>query len=263
MIYTIVPARNEEKKIFRTLNMLLRTNSDRILVVVNGCTDDTLKRVSDIDSDRIQTLYFNKPLGLDVPRSIGALFAYKSGATGFIFADGDMIGNISDNINEIIFDISYNNIDMGLTDCYAGTCTNSNMAKVLLSFRRQLNLELGIYDKIDHAVPSHGPHGVSKKLIDKIGVKSLSIPPVSLALAAKGELNIKVSTKIPNNVLRSTTKDSIHASRIANTIIGDCIEACSIYQGNTSQRGFDGIYFLGYHKGRRFDILDLILETSD
>ncbi|WP_432406836.1 glycosyltransferase family 2 protein [Wukongibacter sp. M2B1] len=263
MIYTIVPARNEEEKIHKTLSMLLRTNSDKILVIANGCTDNTLKRVCDINSDRMQILYFNKPLGLDVPRSIGALYAYKSGATGFIFVDGDMIGNISDNINEIILDISSNNIDMGLTDCYDSSYTNSNMAKVLLAFRRQLNLELGIYDKIIHATPSHGPHGVSRKLIDKIGFKILSTPPVELALAVKNKLNIKVSTRIPNHVLRSTTKDEQHASQIAKTIIGDCIEACSIYQDNTPKRGFDGMDFLGYHKGRRFDIFDCVLETSD
>lgn len=262
MIYTIVPARNEGDKISRTLNMLLRTNSDRILVIINGSTDNTLERVSDIDSDRIETIYFNKPLGLDVPRSIGALFAYKANATGFIFVDGDMIGNISDNINEIIFDISSNNIDMALTDCYDGTYPNSNIGKVLLSFRRQLNLELGIYDRIAHAIPSHGPHGVSKKLIKKIGFKSLSTPPVSLALAVKNNLNIKVSTRIPNHILRSTTKDDLHALRITKTIIGDCIEACSIYQDNNPQRGFDGIDFLGYHRGRRFDILDWMLEAS-
>ncbi|WP_432662512.1 glycosyltransferase family A protein [Wukongibacter baidiensis] len=261
MIYTIVPARNEGEKISRTLDMLLRTNSDMILVVVNGCTDNTLKRVSNIDSDRIQTLYFNKPLGLDVPRSIGALSAYESGASGFIFVDGDMIGNISNNINEIIFDISSNNIDMALTDCYDETHISSNAAKILLSFRRQLNLELGIYDKIAYAIPSHGPHGISKKFIETVGFKSLSTPPVSLALAVKNRLNIKVSTRIPDHVLRSTTKDSLHASRISKTMIGDCIEACSIYQDNQPRRGFDGIDFLGYHKGRRFDILDLILGS--
>lgn len=259
MIYTIVPARNEGDKIDKTLNMLLKTNTDKILVVVNGSTDNTFIKVSDINNDRIQPLFFNKPLGLDIPRSIGAFLAYDSGATGFIFVDGDMMGNIHHNINEIIFDISSNGVDMGLTDCYCDTSISSNLSKMLLSFRRQLNLELGIYHKISHAIPSHGPHGISRRLIDKIGFKSLAVPPVSLALASKNNLNINVSTKIPNHMLKSTIKDEFHASQIAKTIIGDCIEACSIYQGNVSKRGFDGVDFLGYHKNRRFDLLEMIV----
>ncbi|SHJ58512.1 glycosyltransferase family A protein [Paramaledivibacter caminithermalis] len=260
MIYTIVPAKNEGKRIDKTLSMLLKTNTHRILVLINGSKDSTFEKVCNIDDDRILIYCFNKPLGLDIPRAIGAFFAYNLGATGFVFVDGDMIGNISDNINEIIFDLAFNDVDLALTDCYYQTSSNNKMTKVLLSFRRQLNLELGIYDKIGYAIPSHGPHGVSRKLIDKIGFENLAIPPVTLALAVKNNLNINVSTKIPNYMLKSATKDDFHASQIAKTIIGDCIEASSIYRENTKKRGFDGINFLGYHKSRRFDILKLIMS---
>ena len=263
MIYTIVPARNEGEKIDSTLNMLLKTNTDKILVLINGATDNTLQKVYSIDNDKIEIHYFNKPLGLDVPRSIGAYFAYNLGASAFVFVDGDMCGDIHCNINEIIFDVSSRNVDMALTDCYSKTNTNNNIAKILLSFRRELNLELGIYHRIGYAIPSHGPHGVSKKLVEKIGFHRLSIPPVSLALAVRNKLNIRVSTQIPNDMLESTIKDEFHALQIAKTIIGDCIEASSMYRDNESRRGFDGIDFLGYHKSRRFDILDWIIETSD
>ena len=104
MIYTIVPAKNEEEKIDKTLNMLLKTSTDKIIVVVNGSTDNTFMRVLNINSDRIQPVLINKPLGLDIPRSVGAFLAYNSEATGFIFVDGDMCGNIHHNIDEIIFD---------------------------------------------------------------------------------------------------------------------------------------------------------------
>jgi glycosyltransferase involved in cell wall biosynthesis len=261
MIYTIVPARDEGRRIDKTLDMLLKTKTDRILVLINGSMDNTLEKVSNIDNDRILVYCFNKALGLDIPRAIGAYFAYNLGATGFIFVDGDMMGNIASNIDEIINDLSYNNIDLALTDCYHQTNGNSHMAKVQLSFRRQLNLELGVYDKIRYATPSHGPHGISKELIDKIGFKNLAIPPTVLALAVKNNLNIKVTTKIPDYMLQSTIKDEFHALQIAKTIIGDCIEASSLYRGNTNQRGFDGKTFLGYHKNRRFDILKLVIDS--
>lgn len=261
MIYAIVPAKNEGKRIDRTLNMLINTNVDKILVLINGSTDNTLEKVSNIDNDMIQINCFNKPLGLDIPRAIGALFAYNSGASGCVFVDGDMTGDITHNINEIIYDLSFNNIDMALTDCYYQIQNKSNMAKILLAFRRQLNMELGLFEKIGYAIPSHGPHGVSRKLIDKVGFESLAVPPVSLALAAKDNLNIKVSTIIPDDMLESTTKDEYHASQIAKTIIGDCIEASLYYQYNEGKRGFDSIDFLGYHKSRRFDILKCLIES--
>ncbi len=262
MIYTIVPARNEEEKIGKTLNMLLKTKTDKIIVVVNGSTDNTFMEVLNIKSHRIQPVLFNKPLGLDIPRAMGAFFAYSSGASGFIFVDGDMCGNISHNIDEIISDISYKNIDMGLTDCYCHNPASSNISKILLAFRRQLNLELKVYNKIKYAIPSHGPHGVSRRLIDKIGFKSLAVPPVSLALASRYNFNIAISTKIPQDMLKSTIRDDFHASQVAKTIIGDCIEACSIYQSNTKIRGFDGVDFLGYHKSRRFDLLEMIVSKG-
>jgi glycosyltransferase involved in cell wall biosynthesis len=261
MIYTIVPARNVENRIDKTLKMLLKTKTDRILAVVNGCMDNTLQRILDIKSDRVDILNFNKPLGLDVPRAVGAYTAYKEGASTFVFVDGDMIGNIEKNINEIITDICEKGVDMALTDCYPQKGKNSNMARILLAFRRQLNIELGIFDKIGYAIPSHGPHGLSKKILEKIGFRSLAVPPVSLALALMFCGNIKVSTKISDEDLKSQVRDEFHAKQIANTIIGDCIEALSIFRGDRRKRGFDGEKFLGYHKNRRFDILDIVLDS--
>lgn len=261
MIYTIVPVRNEENSIKLTLNMLLKTKTDKILVVLNGSTDNTYDRISEISSKKIHLLYFNKPLGLDVPRAVGAYFAYKEGASTFVFVDGDMKGDISSNIDDIITDISINKVDMALTNCYPNLNKNSNLAKILLSFRKQFNIELGVFNKIGYATPSHGPHGVSKKLIDIIGFENLAIPPISLALAVMNNLNINVSTEIPNHKLKSTIKDEFHAKQITNTIIGDCIEALCIFRGEERKRGFDNVNFLGYHKNRRFDILNFILNS--
>ncbi|SKC58718.1 glycosyltransferase family A protein [Maledivibacter halophilus] len=262
MIYAVVPAKDEGDGIDKTLDMLIKTDVDKILILINGSTDNTLEKVSNINSNKIIVNYFNKPLGLDIPRAIGALFAYKDGAESCVFVDGDMTGDIEDNINEIIYDLSFNNIDMALTDCYHEIQNNSNMAKILLAFRRQLNMELGLFEKIGYAIPSHGPHGVSRRFIDKVGFESFAMPPVSLALAAKNNLNIKVSTIIPNHMLKSTIKDEYHACQIAKTIIGDCIEASLTYQCNPSKRGFDGMEFLGYHKSRRFDILKYLIEDD-
>lgn len=262
MIYTIVPASNEEKSIGNTLRMIAKTKTDKILVILNGCTDNSLEVIGEIEDERIEIIYFNKPLGLDVPRAIGAFFAYLDGGSSFIFVDGDMSGNISANIDKIIFDVTYNGVDMALTNCYLYDIKENSIAKKLLAYRKQFNIELGIYNTIGYSIPSHGPHGVSKRLLDRIGIKSLAIPPVALSKAVMNNLNIKISTYIPNNALESTTKDEFHAKQIVRTIIGDCIEALHIYRGMPPRRGFDDINFLGYHKNRRFDILDMIINTE-
>ncbi len=262
IIYTIVPASNEEGSIAQTIGMLLDTKTDKILVVLNGCIDNTFQKIKNICNDKVEIIYFNKPLGLDVPRAMGAYFAYRSGATSFVFVDGDMKGNISSNINDIIIDISKNKTDMSLTDCYSYDYNKGLLARRLIAFRKQLNIELGIYSTIGYALPSHGPHGLSRNFLDTIGFQSLAIPPLSLTMAVKNSLNIRVSTHIPHRDLSSTVKDEYHAKEITKTIIGDCIEALHIFKGEPPKRGFGNVSFLGYHKNRRFDILNMILNNN-
>lgn len=240
--------------------MVLQTKTDKVLVVINGCIDKTYDNVNNIHDDKIRTLYFNKPLGVDIPRSVGSYFALKEGARSLIFIDGDMCGEILKNIDEIIMDIEYNHIDIALTDCYPENFDSSPMARILLAFRERLNREIGIFDKISCATPSHGPHGLSRKLIRKVGFANIAVPPVALSIAALQGLNIRVSTKLPDSLLGSTIKDEVHAEQMAKTIIGDCIEALSVYRGEERKRGYNGTEFLGYHKNRRFDILNTILD---
>lgn len=261
MIYTVVPVRNEEDKIHRTLTMLLGTQSDKILVVLNGCEDDSLEVVKGFDDHRIQWVYFNKPLGVDVPRAVGAWIALQEGAEGILFVDGDTNGAMTEQIDQLIVALKEQQRDMVLSNCYPENQTKSTMARLLLSFRKQLNIELGVFDTIGYAIPSHGPHGISRKFAETVGLHSLAIPPVSLALAIKNHLAVAVATSISSELLRSTVRDEYHASQIVKTLIGDCIEALQTYQEKERTRGYDGIIFSGYHKNRRFDLLNQFMEV--
>ncbi|KXG76175.1 glycosyltransferase family 2 protein [Thermotalea metallivorans] len=262
MIYTVVPVKNEENKIGQTLEMLLSTKSDKIIVILNGCEDNSLEVVKNFNAPSMEAVYFNKPLGMDVPRAAGAWIARKEDAEGVVFVDGDMNGDIAGHINALIKGLREEKIDMALTNCYPEETAKSSMAKMLLSFRKQLNLELGIYDKIGYANPSHGPHGVSRRLLEKVPIVEFAIPPVVLAMAVKNNFNISASAAIPAALLQSTTRDEFHAHQIAKTIIGDCIEAVQFYKGKERTRGYDGIIFTGYHKNRRFDLLDAFMAVS-
>lgn len=262
MIYTIVPVKNEGEKIKKTLQMLLSTKTNKILVVLNGCDDHSFQIVKSFNHRAIEFIYFNKALGIDVPRAVGAWIALLEGAEGVVFVDGDMNGNIHTYIDEIIKSLVEKNVDMALTNCYPEEYQRGAMAKMLLSFQKQLNIELKICNKIGYASPSHGPHGLSRRCIQKIDTTSLCIPPISLALAVKNNLNIEVATSIPSPLLNSTIRDEFHADQIAKTIIGDCIEALHVYKQKERTRGYDGVLFTGYHKNRRFDLLEVFMKLD-
>ncbi|MBB6215549.1 glycosyltransferase involved in cell wall biosynthesis [Anaerosolibacter carboniphilus] len=263
MICTVVPVKDEEEKIDQTLHMLLKTQTDQIIVVLNGCQDRSFEIVKDMDDSRIEYIYCNKPLGMDIPRAVGAWIAFQRKAKGIVFVDGDMNGDLSSIIDTLINHLKEEKADMVLTNCYPEESSKSSMARMLLSFRKQLNLELNLFDKIGYSIPSHGPHGISSRFLMKIPIQELAIPPVSLALAAKNNLIVSVAASIPTRLLQSTTRDEYHAQQITKTIIGDCIEAVQVYRGKERNRGYDGIIFTGYHKNRRFDLLETFIKSRE
>lgn len=256
MIHTIIPVKNEEKKIASTLEMVLKTYSDKIIVVLNGCEDDSQKVVENYCHEKVDYIYFNKSLGIDIPRVIGAQLAIRDNTEGIVFVDGDMNGRIEKHINKIIVSLKEKRIDMALTNCYPTLDRISAMASILLYYRKLLNNGLGLFNKIGYSIPSHGPHGVSRRLLENIALKELAIPPVSLALAVKNNLHVDVATTIPAALLPTTTRDEFHALQISKTIIGDCIEAMEVFLDKKRTRSLNGYTYMGYHKNRRFDLLE-------
>lgn len=87
-LFLIIPAYNEEQRIKRTLRDYLKyfKNNFKILVVLNGCTDNTLAVVKDVQNHYPQNLD-----SLDIKEMIG-----KGGAIrkGFKRAQGDIVGFI-------------------------------------------------------------------------------------------------------------------------------------------------------------------------
>lgn len=257
MIAAVVPVRNEEKRLKKALETLLNTPVDIIIPVINGSTDDSLLIARQIQS-RILPVYFHEPLGIDVPRAIGAKIARDRGAKAVLFMDGDMDGEISKNLCELLDQVVVCDNDMSLTNCYPEAVPGglSTLAAHLLKERRHLNKKIGLAKKIDAASPCHGPHAVSRRFLDTVPIKEIAIPPVSLALAAKSGLRINVGTNISHKDLGSPEKDPRHSRLIAETIIGDCIEALNVFRGKKRTRLRGQLEYNGYHPERRWDLLD-------
>lgn len=167
MYDVVIPAYNEEKSILAVLATVLKLPLRYIILVLNGCTDRTLELTRSIPDSRIHTIYFAEPLGIDIPRAVGALYAHKLNSEGVLFLDGDMSGNILENLEQLLFALDQG-VDIALTNCYPYITHRANLAHLVLRFRANLNKELGLFHTLGLATPTHGPHALSAKALDAI-----------------------------------------------------------------------------------------------
>lgn len=261
MCAIVIPARNESDRLIVLLNRLLRlAHFEDIYVVINGCTDNTYAQVQHLQH-QVNMIVYEEPLGYDIPRAIGALYAFSKGCKGVIFIDGDMTGDFTSNLLQIEQALQ-SGVDLALTNCYPYIVQRHPLAKKTIGFRQKLNKTLGLYHTIGIATPSHGLVGVSHRLATAISYQDFAVPPLSLALAKKNNLKIQVCTAISHYELGSKVRHVGHAKKIADTIIGDCLFTKAVYLDLPPNRIFDGKEYLGYHLDRRFDILSTAIQKK-
>ncbi len=252
--FAVVPAQNEAGRIGIVLTNLLRLSFHTVVPVINGCTDATLQEVLAIRDPRLKPIYFAESLGIDVPRAVGASYALCKGARGVVFVDGDMTGDFRSHLS-CILDALEQGIDLALVNCYPYITNRQKLAGLVLHFRGRLNRELGLFQDLGLASPTHGPHGVSRRLMETVGMQALAVPPMELARAKKNNLSVKVVTSIPHSLLSSPIRQRGHARKVAHTIIGDCLQALAFARDTEPSRTFGKHYFDGYNSSRRFDRL--------
>jgi glycosyltransferase involved in cell wall biosynthesis len=254
MLALVIPAKDESHRLIFLLNRLLsRQGLGNIIVILNGTTDDTAAEICHL-AHRLSIFHYKEALGYDIPRIVGAYYAYQAGATGVIFIDGDMVGDFIDNLLDIRQELE-DGTDLVLTNCYPFITKRHPLASKGIHFRLLLNRAIGLYHKIGIASPSHGLVGVSRRFLETVPLPELAIPPVSLALAKKKNLTIKVGTAINHLDLGSKIRTSDHAKLIADTIIGDCLEAICVFKGLPRSRTYRCKDYQGYHPFRRFDLI--------
>lgn len=250
----VIPARNEEKSILAVLSTVLSQPVNKVITVVNGCTDHTFDLISSVPDSRLHILFFSEPLGIDVPRAIGTLYARHTGSNGIIILDGDMSGNIGPNIQDLLHALD-SGIDIALTNCYPYITSRAKLADFVLKSRARLNRALDLFHTLGLATPTHGPHALSAKALDALPSEAFAIPPLTLYYGKKNNLNIQVATSIPHQHLRSPRKERKHARLIGETIMGDCQMSLCLSQGLPPDRTVGKHQLLGFHPERRFDLL--------
>jgi len=263
MITVVVPAKNEAGRIATVLQNLSTLPIDHIIIVANGSNDTTMQEVLKLGIPKLQLLYFHEGLGIDVPRAIGAKFALALGSDVVVFVDGDMVGTFADNLLQLIDQVALKHSDMALTNCYPLAPRHIERYNPTFQWRMNLNKELGLDKKLNLATPSHGPHAVSRRFLETVSIAELAIPPVSMALARMNKMKIDVATTIPHYQLGSSLKTTLHCTKIIDTIVGDCLEAMSVFQQTPRTRQWQNKTYLGYHNERRFDLLDEFLGKKN
>ncbi|MDX9872704.1 MAG: glycosyltransferase [Clostridia bacterium] len=258
MWIAVVPALNEEASISRVMETLAKTPVGQIILVANGCTDKTLETAQDAaGKSDLKIIEFAHPLGLDIPRAVGAFYAKKKAPQGIIFVDGDMKGDIAYALSALIKAVE-NGADMALTNCYPYILLRSSLTLSVLRERETLNRHLGIFDELGLASPSHGPHAISGRLLQALPPETIAIPPLSLAYAVKENFTVKVGASIAHTSLGSRFRNNKHAALIAETIIGDTRQA--LYWPDA--QNLPGDIPDGYRSMRRFDLLQKFVQEN-
>jgi hypothetical protein len=247
----VLPAKDEAARIGPLLQQILRLPVGLIVPVINGSTDMTEGIIRRTDDPRIEPLYFDEPLGYDVPRIAGALHAKKRGARAVLFADADLTGRLDGLLVRLAQSVVEDGVDLALTDCYAQTPIpfRESAARRVYEARVQLNETLGRPD-LGPAIPSHGPSAVSRRLLERLDPALLGEPPLCQAVAVRQGLKVGVVGRLPHKALGSAPRPVEHRLKIADTILGDCRAGTNFAKGGMPDR--EGLQ--GYHPARRFDL---------
>lgn len=257
-IAAVVPCHNEAGSIKAVIGNCLRAGCCRVIVVANGCTDGSAEEAENMGF-RVEVVEFAEPLGMDVPRAVGAKVALRYDVGAVLFVDGDMKGDIAWHLH-LLMEKVLGGTDIALSDCFARGIPGFGMAGKVAAARLALNQLIGVAEVIGAASPSHGPSCYSAYSLRRLekaspGLKCLAIPPVSLALGSMLGLSIAVGSRISHEALGSPYKSGEHGAKLADTIIGDCVEAECVYRGVPVTRVKDGYLYDGYNSTRRFDLI--------
>lgn len=258
MFIAVIPAKNEAKSLAKVIANLPVNQLECIIPVLNGCTDNSLDVLESINCPLLAPLWYAEPLGIDVPRAVGAVEAVRLDADGILFIDGDMFGANEELLAKLVLAVRNQGLDLALTNCYPtyAQYSISPPAARLLKVREELNRHLNLFHIIGTATPSHGPHAVSRRLLRLADPADFAVPPLLLAKAARAGLRVGVAAETSHMYLGSPLRGSHHTDKITETIIGDCLSAMYAKDGQIGNRILGGLEYIGYHQERRWDLIE-------
>jgi hypothetical protein len=261
-VWAIVPARNVEKSIANTLRQLNRAGIHKTLVICNGCTDGTMREIQKTIpnlSMKVESLEITVPLGHDVPRAYGAIYAYrKKACTHLLFIDGDWSGSFGPMLESFAKEFFARKLDIMWTSFEKQIdCAHGYMAP-WISARQEIPPELV------HANPSAVPLAVSISTFTFLSPYWLHHPgkwfAYAIQLSAKG-LHLGVNTLWDRRLTGHVLQDYSHNHKMKETLLGDAAEGSCILASKPFSRVYAGKAHFGFHNHRRTDLLLANLST--
>ena len=243
----IIPVGSEPDTIEDVIKETKKAGVDEVIVVLNGSDSLTKQKVM---SSNVKTIEFDKPLGHNIPRAIGALHS-----TGEIclFLDSDFVIKGMDlepflKAIEAGADIALNDLDILLDKAHP--LHSVSAAKLFLNMTlKQDDLSINSLTAI--------PHAIRRSVIDDIGYYDLMSPPLFQAKALqkgyKLEANHYVDVVKPNKIRLQHRRQQDGRVESTDRILGDHVEALS-YLVDLDNR-------FGYTDGNRK--WDMLKEEND
>ncbi|RED57096.1 glycosyltransferase family 2 protein [Cohnella lupini] len=230
----IVPVMNERRTLGRVIREAFRVHPHtEVIAVVNGSTDGSLEIAR---KSGAKVLVYDRPLGHDVGRSIGAREAMGN---ILMFIDADMV--IPAAKLRAFVDAVAKGTDVALND-YSGPVNKPVVHGVVLA-KHALNSLLGRSD-LEGTSMTAIPHAISRRALSVMGTSALTVPPLAHAMAIREGL--KVERVIPINVgmLNPIRAKRERKNSLEPLIVGDHLEAIQWWLRKTDFRG-------GYEDGAR------------
>lgn len=225
----IVPAKDEGDTIGDVVRSLRELPLDEVIVVANGCSDDTAERA---EAAGARVLNVPEPLGHDVGRAMGAASVE---ADLYLFTDADIV--LPSNFFIPFLNAVAEGVDVALNDLESIATQRSRSHVVNLS-KRFLNTAMGLEHLGINSMTAI-PHCLSRRAVKAIGTQNLAVPPRAMVMARRANLNIQAVASINVNS-RNRVRPKMHRPGLGpmdELIIGDHLEALSVLLREDGTRG--------------------------
>lgn len=228
VVSVIIPVMNERRTIGRVIEQAKLVHaSSEVIVVINGSTDGSAAIAKRKGARVIQ---FEKPLGHDVGRSVGAAAARGQ---VLLFIDGDMVLKASE-LRPYVNSVLRDGVDVALNN-YSGPTNKANVHSVVLA-KHALNAMLGRPDLKGTSMTAV-PHALNRRALAAIGADALAIPPLAHTKAVQHGLAVTPVNRINVGKLNLPRVKRERTNPLEILIIGDHLEAIDWLAQHTDERG--------------------------
>jgi hypothetical protein len=226
-VSVVIPVMNERRTLRKVIREAARVHPHtEVIVVVNGSTDGSLNIAK---KSGVKVLLFDRPLGHDVGRSLGAKEAKGS---ILLFIDADMVIPAS-KLRAFIHAVDQG-ADVALND-YSGPVKKPIVHGVVLA-KHALNTLLGRPDLKGSSMTAV-PHAISRKALSVMGSSALSVPPLAHTIAIREGLNVERVIHVNVGLLNPARVKRERKNSLEPLIVGDHLEAIQWWLGKTDSRG--------------------------